>query len=89
MNTKQQDKGLSANDEMPRKNMLEAIRDALDIKMADDDNVVIFGEDVGYFGGVFALPKACRKNMVNHEFLIRLSASSGLLVLLLVWQLTD
>lgn len=36
-----------------RRNMIEAIRDALDIKLGDDDNVVIFGEDVGYFGGVF------------------------------------
>ncbi len=34
-------------------NMLQAIRDALDIKLADDDDVVVFGEDVGYFGGVF------------------------------------
>lgn len=36
-----------------RMNMIEAIRDALDVKMAQDDNVVVFGEDVGYFGGVF------------------------------------
>ncbi|MCP3675857.1 MAG: alpha-ketoacid dehydrogenase subunit beta [Gammaproteobacteria bacterium] len=36
-----------------RKNMIEAIRDALDVKMAEDSNVVVFGEDVGYFGGVF------------------------------------
>lgn len=34
-------------------NMIEAINDALDITMARDANVVIFGEDVGYFGGVF------------------------------------
>lgn len=33
--------------------MIQAIRDALDVKLADDDNVVVFGEDVGYFGGVF------------------------------------
>lgn len=33
--------------------MIQAIRDALDVKMADDDDVVVFGEDVGYFGGVF------------------------------------
>lgn len=33
--------------------MIEAIRDALDVKMAQDENVVVFGEDVGYFGGVF------------------------------------
>ena len=33
--------------------MVEAIRDALDCKMAEDPKVVVFGEDVGYFGGVF------------------------------------
>src|SRR6202049_2849931 len=38
---------------MPRKTMVEAIRDALDVMMGRDDNVVVFGEDVGFFGGVF------------------------------------
>ncbi|MCK0070688.1 MULTISPECIES: alpha-ketoacid dehydrogenase subunit beta [Kordiimonas] len=38
---------------MPQMSMIEAIRDAMDVKMAEDDNVVVFGEDVGYFGGVF------------------------------------
>ena len=38
---------------MPRKTMVEAIRDAMDASMARDENVVVFGEDVGYFGGVF------------------------------------
>jgi len=38
---------------MARKTMVEAIRDAMDVMMARDDNVVVFGEDVGYFGGVF------------------------------------
>src|SRR5436305_6384038 len=38
---------------MPRKTMIEAIRDAMDVMMGRDDNVVVFGEDVGYFGGVF------------------------------------
>lgn len=38
---------------MPRRTMVEAIRDALDVMMARDDRVVAFGEDVGYFGGVF------------------------------------
>ena len=33
--------------------MVEAIRDALDVMMARDPRVVVFGEDVGYFGGVF------------------------------------
>jgi len=34
-------------------NMIEAIRDAMDVKMHEDPNVLVFGEDVGYFGGVF------------------------------------
>ena len=33
--------------------MIEAIRDALDTQMGIDSRVVVFGEDVGYFGGVF------------------------------------
>src|SRR5215468_3918206 len=38
---------------MPRKTMIEAIREAMDVMMSRDDDVVVFGEDVGYFGGVF------------------------------------
>ncbi|MGH6855516.1 MAG: alpha-ketoacid dehydrogenase subunit beta, partial [Aestuariivirga sp.] len=38
---------------MPRRTMIEAIRDAMDVMMAQDDRVVVFGQDVGYFGGVF------------------------------------
>jgi 2-oxoisovalerate dehydrogenase E1 component beta subunit len=33
--------------------MVEAIRDAMDVMMARDRRVVVFGEDVGYYGGVF------------------------------------
>jgi 2-oxoisovalerate dehydrogenase E1 component beta subunit len=38
---------------MARMSMIEAVRDAMDVKMAEDDRVVVFGEDVGFFGGVF------------------------------------
>jgi 2-oxoisovalerate dehydrogenase E1 component beta subunit len=38
---------------MARMNMIEAIRSALDVKLGQDPDVLIFGEDVGYFGGVF------------------------------------
>ncbi|MGN6304784.1 MAG: alpha-ketoacid dehydrogenase subunit beta [Mesorhizobium sp.] len=38
---------------MPRKTMIEAIRDAMDVSMGRDEKVVVFGEDVGFFGGVF------------------------------------
>jgi 2-oxoisovalerate dehydrogenase E1 component beta subunit len=33
--------------------MIQALRSALDVSMARDARVVVFGEDVGYFGGVF------------------------------------
>ncbi|MEQ8801541.1 MAG: alpha-ketoacid dehydrogenase subunit beta, partial [Haliea sp.] len=46
---------------MATMNMIEAIRDALDIKLGDDDNVVVFGEDVGYFGGVFRATDGLQK----------------------------
>ncbi len=33
--------------------MIQALRSAMDVMLERDDNVVVFGEDVGYFGGVF------------------------------------
>jgi len=41
--------------------MIEAIQNALDIAMGDDDKVVVFGEDVGYFGGVFRCTAGLQK----------------------------
>ena len=38
---------------MATMNMLQAINNALDIAMAEDEKVICFGEDVGIFGGVF------------------------------------
>lgn len=37
----------------PRMNMIQAINSAMDVMMERDPNVVVMGEDVGYFGGVF------------------------------------
>ena len=34
-------------------NMIQALNSALDVMLGRDPDVVIFGEDVGYFGGVF------------------------------------
>ena len=38
---------------MTEMNMIESLNSALDNMLEKHDNVVIFGEDVGYFGGVF------------------------------------
>ncbi|WP_286232854.1 alpha-ketoacid dehydrogenase subunit beta [Thalassotalea sediminis] len=38
---------------MAQMNLLQAINNALDIAMAENDSALCFGEDVGHFGGVF------------------------------------
>jgi pyruvate dehydrogenase E1 component beta subunit len=38
---------------MPTLNLLQAVNDALRVEMKRDPNVVVLGEDVGKFGGVF------------------------------------
>ena len=46
---------------MPKMNMIQAINSALDICMERDPKVLIFGEDVGYFGGVFRCTAGLQK----------------------------
>jgi 2-oxoisovalerate dehydrogenase E1 component beta subunit len=46
---------------MPAMNMIEAIRDAHVVAMEADEGVVVFGEDVGYFGGVFRCTKGLQE----------------------------
>lgn len=41
--------------------MIQAINSALDVMLERDDKVVIFGEDVGYFGGVFRCTAGLQK----------------------------
>ena len=46
---------------MPAMNMIQAVNSALDVMFARDSNVVTFGEDVGYFGGVFRATAGLQK----------------------------
>jgi 2-oxoisovalerate dehydrogenase E1 component beta subunit len=46
---------------MARMNMVQALNSALDVMMAKDPDVVVFGEDVGYFGGVFRVTDGLQK----------------------------
>jgi len=38
---------------MAQMTMIQALRSAMDVMLARDPDVVVFGQDVGYFGGVF------------------------------------
>ena len=47
---------------MAQMNMKEAIRDAMRVELERDQNVVIFGEDVGHVGGVFRVTEGLQKD---------------------------
>ena len=42
-------------------NMIQAINSALDVMLGRDPDVLIFGQDVGYFGGVFRATEGLQK----------------------------
>lgn len=46
---------------MAQMTMIESIRDAMDVTMGRDPDVVVYGEDVGYFGGVFRCTHGLQK----------------------------
>lgn len=52
---------------MSAMNMIQAINSALDTMMQRDDSVVVFGEDVGYFGGVFRCTAGLQKRYGHHR----------------------
>ena len=46
---------------MPTLNMIQALNDAHKVMMRADDDIVVFGEDAGYFGGVFRVTEGLQK----------------------------
>ena len=46
---------------MASMNMIQALNSALDVTMGRNPNVLTFGEDVGYFGGVFRVTDGLQK----------------------------
>ncbi len=46
---------------MPVMNMIQALNDAHKVAMRADPDVVVFGEDAGYFGGVFRVTEGLQK----------------------------
>jgi 2-oxoisovalerate dehydrogenase E1 component beta subunit len=46
---------------MATMNMIQAINSAMDVMMTRDPDVLVFGEDVGYFGGVFRATEGLQK----------------------------
>src|ERR1700761_5021984 len=59
--------------------MIQALRSAMDVMLERDPNVVIFGQDVGYFGGVFRCTEGLQKKYGAHRVLDSPIAEGGII----------
>jgi len=60
-------------------NMVQAINSAMDVMLGRDQDVVIFGEDVGYFGGVFRATDGLQRKYGKHRVFDTPIAEGGIL----------
>jgi len=59
-------------------NMVNAINSALDIKLKDDKNVIVYGQDVGVEGGVFRVTEGLQKKYGKERVFDSPLAESGI-----------
>jgi 2-oxoisovalerate dehydrogenase E1 component beta subunit len=64
---------------MAQMNMIEAIRSGLDVVMDKDPDVVVMGEDVGYFGGVFRCTDGLQRKYGEHRVIDAPIAEGGII----------
>ncbi|HEY6484618.1 MAG TPA: alpha-ketoacid dehydrogenase subunit beta [Steroidobacteraceae bacterium] len=63
---------------MANMNMVQALNSAMDIMLQRDPRVVILGEDVGYFGGVFRVTDGLQRKYGQHRVLDSPIAEGGI-----------
>ena len=63
---------------MPAMNMVQALNSAMDVMLARDPSVVLLGEDIGYFGGVFRVTDGLQKKYGAHRVLDTPIAEGGI-----------
>lgn len=59
--------------------LIQALTDAMDIKLGDDENVLMFGEDVGLEGGVFRATAGLQKKYGEERVFDTPLAESGII----------
>lgn len=64
---------------MAQKNMVEAIQDALDYKLSSDENVILYGQDIGANGGVFRVTEGLQAKHGEDRVFDTPLAESGIL----------
>jgi 2-oxoisovalerate dehydrogenase E1 component beta subunit len=63
---------------MAQMNMIQALNSAMDIMLGRDPSVVVLGEDVGYFGGVFRVTDGLQRKYGEHRVLDTPIAEGGI-----------
>ncbi len=63
---------------MPQMNMIQALNSAMDIMLARDPHVVVIGQDVGYFGGVFRATDGLQRKYGEHRVIDAPIAEGGI-----------
>ena len=63
---------------MPQMNMVQALNSAMDVTLGRDPNVIVMGQDVGYFGGVFRTTEGLQKKHGTHRVLDTPIAEGGI-----------
>ena len=63
---------------MANMNMVQALNSAMDIMLERDPRVVVLGEDVGYFGGVFRVTDGLQRKYGEHRVLDTPIAEGGI-----------
>jgi len=64
---------------MSQMNMIQAINSALDVIMDKDPSVIILGQDVGYFGGVFRCTDGLQAKYGEHRVIDAPIAEGGII----------
>ena len=64
---------------MARMNMVQALNSAMDVMLGRDASVVVLGEDVGYFGGVFRVTEGLQRKYGEHRVLDTPIAEGGII----------
>jgi 2-oxoisovalerate dehydrogenase E1 component beta subunit len=60
-------------------NMIQALNSAMDIAMDQDPSVIVMGEDVGYFGGVFRCTEGLQRKYGEHRAIDTPIAEGGII----------
>jgi 2-oxoisovalerate dehydrogenase E1 component beta subunit len=64
---------------MPTMSMVQALNSAMDVMLSRDPNVLIFGEDVGFYGGVFRVTDGLQKKHGDQRIFDAPIAEGGML----------